>query len=915
MTTAQEMFRFVSVRRPRRAAMRRITSRLIRDRRPVTSTSLLVTLFGPGGYGPGEFGPRLRAADDFVAGPLFVDARDPEMLALEPAVDFFREHLAPGVAIADLAADFERELPVLATLLQRVPPEQLLHATERFLGRIWDSFYSLTLIGCDRFISTDYLVDALRVFQVLRLLWLSVLLGLQRWAGGAFADYDTLIDTQRAAAAAGRSAIAAAGAGRDSGSFRVPLETGAVPPPSVGDLLIVEQELRGYEFGELAESQSIMRGERRERTTRNLARTSTTTTTETTSEVEESTTTKTDERFSLSSQAQQTATESFGVQAGVSVSGKFGPVQVGATVNASFDTSSTSSQSTAQEYAKTVTEEATKRVKNSIKQTSSVTILTETQDTLLRGFNNEQGAGHVNGLYRWLNKRYTARLMNYGRRLMVALSVPEPSRYYHAMLARPQTAAIGALEEPLHPSRISRNSLEPLPDDTTDGGFLSPEHVTEGNYAELAAIYDVAGIAAPPPEYLTGSKAIVYPEAMQAKEIEEHDAKNELGWVSADNTLAVDPDYQITKLGVFASTGGNGRHGSWADALKLGFDNDEADLVLVQVGAQSFYFSAVGDEDRTINTNFNEMVPIHGGSAPFGDVVSPALPITVTARFEGAVTFTVIYTGRRRDEAYAAWQSQAYAQILEGYAAKKQAYDQSLALAQAQGQAAVETQTYQLREDQYRAIELTELKRGFVDLLSAGTAAGHTSIDVATDGTPTIVHDEADAGGLTDWRSPLANGTVAEHFERCYEWENATYEFRPYYWAGAQRWPELAVAAGADPIFEQFLRAGSASVVVPVRPGYERPVLLFLKTSMIWSGGSYLSLFNNPEMLDMYADVEQGLQLDPPEQVGEDWEIVVPTSMVMLQEDDTLPDFPPADQPPTEPPADDEPAPDDTVPF
>jgi hypothetical protein len=141
---------------------------------------------------------------------------------------------------------------------------------------------------------------------------------------------------------------------------------------------------------------------------------------------------------------------------------------------------------------------------------------------------------------------------------------------------------------------------------------------------------------------------------------------------------------------------------------------------------------------------------------------------------------------------------------------------------------------------------------------------------------------------------------VADFFEIALDWQQTTYTFYPYYWAGAKRWAETAAAAGADPTFEGFLRAGSASVVVPVRPGFERPMALFLKTGLIWGGG-YLPLFSTPEMLDVYADVELGTQLDPPEQLGDTWEIRVPTSVVMLQADDTLPEFPP--DLPEEPPA------------
>ena len=1063
MAIKQEMFRFVTARRPERVIMSRIASRLIRDRREATRTSMLVKLFGAAPYTT-----ELVTANTFAASTDFVADDDPAILALEPVIVFFRAKLAPEIVLADLVKEFQGAFPLLARLLEHVPPAQLLETTNAMTASLWDSLYTQTIRGCDRYVSTNYLVDGLRVYHILRLLWVSAQMKLKNWAGGGFDDYHTLIDlnaalsvdsggilpappepvpvstefgvlqtvTERLAqidqasnqissllkanavrivesggeqqmffnpdavrflskqpalskvklestpvVEVGRklrldrdlatlerqqvfTALVDPGAGREyhrlasnalavqgpgaitpaslsalaapGGVFRVPLTVGATKPPVVGDLLIVEQTLRRYELGELAEIESIMRGERRERTIRKLARTSQTTTTESSFEQEESSSLKTDERFQLSSQAQQAAEQSFGVQAGVSVTGKFGPVQVSASVNASYDTSKSSSESTSEDYAKTVTEEATKRVKSSFKESTSITILTETQDTSLRGFNNEKGAGHINGLYRWVDKLYTAQLVNYGRRLMFSLNVPEPAASYRAIILQNEAAVMEDLVEPLPPSRISVITVKPLPDTNPNGGFLSYQDIDEDNYAALAALYDVS-VQPPPPESLTGSKAFVYPSAMDAQEIKSHDQVNDLSYVTGDNAMTLDPSYRLTHISVHAPVGSSNVLGSYVDALKLGqvawpaSGNDgttinEANLILVQVANKSFYLSVRRDADdpdkKIISTNFNTWELIEDGwvpidkdfNAPFSAALQSTIPVTITAFFEGMFTFTAMYKAFRTDEAYDAWKASTYAAIIKGYNTKQQAYDQALAVAKSKAQSATDAKTYQLRDDQYRSIELTELKRGCIDLLTAGTAAGHTSMSFAEDGTPRIVYDPAEGALLPDpWRSPLANGSVAEFFEQAFEWENTTYQFYPYYWAGAGRWRDLAQASGADPVFEQFLQAGNASVIVPVRPGYERPVVFFLKTGLIW-GGSYMSLFTSPDMLDVYADVELGRQFDPPLPIGEPWEIRLPTSMVMLQEDSTLPEFPPEPEPEAQPPAE-EPVPDESVPF
>ena len=961
MAPSQEMFRFVNTRMPNRASLNGVESHLILDRRPTTASSLVTRLFGPG-----DLPVKLAIADAFCLTSAFLDESAPAILVLDQLAAFLRDHLLTGVSLIDLAGELRAAFPELAALIEAVPPPDLVATSRVTTGHLWDSLYAQTVRGCYRYVSTNHLIDGLRVYHVLRLWWSAKKRQLTTWNGWDFDGYDALIDVASAMAANGdpqnigsasaalpasrqRKLVAApdlapatAGAGTQSGPvvmagtsgsapvssvpglpanptaqpslstliaprgvFYTPLSVGAIKPPVVGDLLVVDQELQSYVLGELASVESILRGERREHTVRTINRQSQTTTTETSQQQSESTSLTTDERYSLSNEAQKAAAESFGVQAGVNVSGKFGPVQVSASVNASYNTSKSSSDSVAQDYAKTVTQEAQKSVESSIKQTSSVTILTETQDTTLRGFNNEKGSSNINGLYRWVDKIYQASLLNYGRRLMLSITVPEPAAFYRAWIQQSVAAANTGLVEPVPPSRIDRTTVKEIHHKPWTGGFESYQDLDESNYAKLAALYDVA-VSAPPAKHLTSSKAFVYPDAMEAGEIKVHDAVNELEYATSDNTISLDPNYRLTQIGVLIPEGASGDYVSWADVLKLGEVHKpsrpkdgtsvaEADLILVQVADQSFYMSVRRDPDdsdkKVIKTNFNTWQKIEHRSDPFGDAVQPSIPVTITAKFEGVMTFTVAYEAELTDEALDAWKTSTYAAIIGGYNAKKQAYDEALTVANANAKSTSDDKTSALRDDQYRSIELTELKRGCIDLLTLGTAAGFTSIKVAGDGTPTIVYDAATGASLGDWRSPMANGSVADFFERLFDWKNTTYEFYPYYWTSSERWSALAATASNDPVFEQFLRAGSASVVVPVLPGYERPVLLFLKTGLIWGGG-YLALFPTQDILDAYADVELGRQFDPPLQVGDPWEVRLPTSMIMLQDDDTLPEFP-----------------------
>lgn len=900
MPTKQEMFRFVSVRQAERARRYRVEGRLVRDLRPVSGASVLTVLFGPG-----PFPAKLSAAEDGAASDRFVAADDPVAVGLEPMVDFFRRELTPGRSLADLLAAFAAEFPQLTALLQQVPPAPILQVTLELIDRLWDSFYVLVTLGFDRYVRTEYLADALRVYHVLRVWWQHIVTQRTTWSGGAFDEYELIIDLVAAAEpsrdlAAAKSAATVPGVGVEGPTFRVPLQVGDIIPPTVGDLLLVEQDLRGYRLGELAAIETVMRGERRERTIRTLARTTQTTTTESLTEEEQTSSVSTDERFSQAFQAQKTASTSLGIEAGVSASGKFGPVQVSASVNASFTTAKSSTESVAQEYAKEVSEEATRRVSTSIRESSSVTVLNESQDTTLRGFNNEDGTEHVNGIYRWVDAEYEARLLNYGRRLMFTLDVPEPSALYLARLAQNEAEELAGLVEPVPLNRVNPGDGKPLPADSTLDGVTSFEDVLESNYAALTALYEVAS-ELPPTEKIVGSKAFATPEPMEARKVDEHsDEKNELSQVTADNSLTIDPDYQLDEIGVFAPRGKLGTLGWYADALKLG-EHKNVNRILIQVADHEFYFSAVGTGGgHDIDDTFNKMVPIHPNS-PLRGPFQPTLSIATVKDFEGIDSFTLVYSASRRPETLDAWRARVFASLVAGYQRKKQAYDQAITAARAKATVATQEQTFQLRADQYRQIELTELKRGSIELLTRGSGAGSTVISFDDDGLPYIVFDEAEGAALADWRPALAHGAVSQYMETALQWDQAVYTFHPYYWAGRERWTALSGTSGSDPVFETFLRAGSATVVVPARPGYERSLLVFERTSRIFGGG-YLPLFTDQAVLDVWTDVELATQLDPAEQVGETWDVTVPTSMIMLQDGDGLPEFPAEEEP-----ADDEP--------
>jgi hypothetical protein len=115
------------------------------------------------------------------------------------------------------------------------------------------------------------------------------------------------------------------------------------------------------------------------------------------------------------------------------------------------------------------------------------------------------------------------------------------------------------------------------------------------------------------------------------------------------------------------------------------------------------------------------------------------------------------------------------------------------------------------------------------------------------------------------------------------------YLFYPYYWGRHQNWYDDAMLDNPDPLFAEFLKAGAARVVIPVRLQAEGDVRYFLMTGQIWHGGGL------PEITDTdYLPITEEIKArdnapgdEKPQ--GDPWEVVLPTTLIKLRDDDTLP--------------------------
>jgi hypothetical protein len=174
-------------------------------------------------------------------------------------------------------------------------------------------------------------------------------------------------------------------------------------------------------------------------------------------------------------------------------------------------------------------------------------------------------------------------------------------------------------------------------------------------------------------------------------------------------------------------------------------------------------------------------------------------------------------------------------------------------------------------------LERTELKKGCITLLT------HQHFDVFNG-----IDDSFPQLNLANAES---QGRYIRFFEQAIEWEQMMYQFYPYFWGRKTEWIHKVNLEDRDSQFSDFLRAGAARALVPVRPGFEKAMIHFMETGEIWDGGD-LPEINSPVYVPLLEELNAQTQIgQTPLPYGNPWKIKLPTTLVMLRPDSKLPNW------------------------
>ena len=360
--------------------------------------------------------------------------------------------------------------------------------------------------------------------------------------------------------------------------------------------------------------------------------------------------------------------------------------------------------------------------------------------------------------------------------------------------------------------------------------------VTEDNYGDYVAKYGVTGVTPPPEQEIRVSKMI------ELAELEHQDKLKNNDWTVRTASAVIDiPDGYVANY-----FDGDKISQPWADV-----DN----RLILQIAGYTL--------DLFNDTTYGDLNKVKG-----------PLEAAVLAYNMKACIVGIEVRCERTAEALDEWRLKTFEAIASAYKLLKDEYDAAVTTAEAAAAAATSSD---MSSDVKREIEKGELKRGALTLLTGNDFSDRNAMSGPTGSKPYPVMDLDEA---------ISEGDYARFFEHAFEWTQVTYVFYPYFWGRQDNWYDVLGQSDSDSTFEAFLRAGSARVQVPVRPGFEEAVLYYIETGEIWNGGD-APVVDDPLYLSMVDEVAEstGLSLYATEPFSDTWEYSIPTELVLVKDD------------------------------
>jgi hypothetical protein len=617
-----------------------------------------------------------------------------------------------------------------------------------------------------------------------------------------------------------------------------------VRPAGIADLLVVKQHLQKYQRMDIAHVENVLAGERKSRTHRALERFEQTFTTERETTREQETELETAERFELNQETSQTIQRDQQIGFGLNVSGKYGPtVEFSSQLESETGTSVEESTRSALTYAKDIMQRSLERVVERVREEQIRKLIREQEETNVHELvNTDPAATHISGVYQFIEKVYQSQVFNYGVRLMFDFMLPEPASY------------IWHLENSPDPDLALPTAPPKLEAHVANASAIAP-----WNYIAFAALFGAEGVTAPPPFYKTSVVSLKHGEE---------------GDEGGRPRSVLEKDIAIPE----------GYHPIGAYVQLLGMTDDRL-TIAVTIGSGSFTWRPTGTpvviDIGGGHRLASQILSLGMQGAPHPQDAQSKLALHLLAYETNAYTVVANVVFQRSEETFVAWQIKTYDALAKASAAQQLNYEQKVQelRAKAETEAARAATRFGAPPSQNLKTIRGELKKHSISII---TEQRYDAFDATVDADPPYF----------EFDDAAEQGAFIRFFEQAFEWDQLQYVCYPYFWARKQTWADRFRRQDVDPIFLEFLQAGAARVVVPVRPGFEEAIVHFLETGEIWNGSGSPPPINSPLYVSITEEIKERTGAPQGEiPVGDPWPTIVPTPLVILRREETLPEW------------------------
>jgi len=250
--------------------------------------------------------------------------------------------------------------------------------------------------------------------------------------------------------------------------------------PYISDLFIIREELNKYVEGDIAHIENILAGEKKVRRHRNFYRTEDSVESETETLTSEERDHQVSEKSSLKSEIKKTIDSDVGLDAGVTSTIKYGKsltITPHANITANF--SKSKSESIARSYAKDIVDRSVSKLQEKVRKVNISKVINELEEKNKHVIDNTLvGATHRAGLYYWVNKVTRAQVFSYGKRMMFDVIVPEPAAIFKKLFEL-KSINVNEKQRPEKPK-------------------ISVQEIDRLNYSSLLNTYGLSGAIEPP---------------------------------------------------------------------------------------------------------------------------------------------------------------------------------------------------------------------------------------------------------------------------------------------------------------------------------------------------------------------------------------------------------------------------------